>query len=142
MQSLQNTLNKLVKDSGIEGGLALNNLRKRWVQIVGQPISVHTYPDLVKGSYLTIIVDTPQWIHHLSFYKDDIVLKLKPFGITGIRFRRGSIPITEEVKKKTREANLTEEDLQYIENTVGSLKDDELKESFRKLIQHGLTKKS
>ncbi len=140
MQPLQNTLKKLVKEAGIEGGVALNKIRIRWVEIVAQPISVHTYPDIVKGSYLTIIVDTPQWMHHLSFYKDDIALKLKPFGIGGVRFRRGNIPVREETEKKAREANLTDDDLQYIENTVNGLKDEELKESFRKLIKHGLTK--
>lgn len=141
MQALQNILHKFVKEAGIEGGVALNNLRRRWVEIVGQPISVHTYPDIVKGSYLTIVVDTPQWMHHLGFYKDDIALKLKPYGIAGIRFRLGRIPVKEEAEKEAEEADLTDEDLQYIENTVGSLKDEELKESFRKLIRHGLIRK-
>lgn len=139
MNSLRNILGKFVKDFGIEGGVTLNIARKRWVSVVGKPVAAHTFPDTVKGGTLTIIVDTPQWMHHLSFYKDDIVSKLKPLGITGVRFRLGRLPVSSP-EKHAAAAELSEEDLRYIENTVHGIEDEELKEKFRTLIRRGLTR--
>jgi len=141
MHTLRNILGKFVKDFGIEGGVTLNNARKRWVSVVGKAVSVHTFPDTVKGGTLTIIVDTPQWMHHLSFYKDEILLKLKPFGITGIRFRIGRLPAVTAEEENAPDAELSEDDLRYIENTVNNIKDEELKDKFRTLITHGLARK-
>ncbi len=141
MQSLHNILNSLVKDYGIEGGITLNKVRSRWVELVGEPVSVHTFPDTIKGRTLTIIVDTPQWMHHLSFFKDEISSKLNPFGIMTVHFRMGKIPLRSDKEKKIAHAELSDTDLQYIENTVGDLKDEELKDTFRKLIKHGLSLK-
>lgn len=140
MHSLRNILSKFVKDAGIEGGLALNNVRRQWEQIVGQTVSAHTSPDIIKGGILTIIVDTPQWMHHLSFYKDDISSKLGPFGIKGIRFRIGRLPVSAAEKEIIADAELSEEDLKYIDNTVRSIKDEELRNKFRNLIRKGLSK--
>lgn len=140
MHSLRSILGKFVKDFGIEGGVTLNNARKRWVSVVGESVSVHTFPDTVKGGILTIIVDTPQWMHHLSFYKDDISSRLKPLGITGVRFRLGRLPVSTAEKESIAHAELSEEDLRYIENTVNNIKDEELKDKFRALITRGLTR--
>jgi hypothetical protein len=140
MNSLRNILGKFAKDIGIDSGVALNQLRKQWINLVGKPIAVHTYPDSVKSGNLSVVVDTPQWIHHLGFYKNEILDKLKPLGVHSIRFRLGRIPeyLNEDVSPEDSE--LSEEDLRYIDNTVSSLKDEELRDTFRTLIRHGLTK--
>ncbi len=140
MQPLKGILRKFVKDFGIEGTVVLNTIKNQWKSIVGQTIAVHTFPDTIKSKILTIIVDTPQWMHHLGFYKEEISQKLKDFEINEIRFRIGRIPGPENEIQEEIESDLTEEDLQYIENTVKNLKDNEIKEKFRKLIRHGLTK--
>jgi hypothetical protein len=140
MQSLQNILKTFVKDHGLEGGLALNGIRKKWEKLVGHAITVHTYPDTIKNKILTLIVDTPQWMHHLSFFKEEIIGKLEHFNVSEIRFKLGRLPETAHEKKKAEEVNLTEDDLRYIENTLKNLKDDDLKEKFRSLIAHGLIK--
>ena len=141
MKSLRNILGKFVKDIGIDSGVALNNLRKQWINLVGKPIAVHTYPDSVKSGNLSIVVDTPQWIHHLGFYKKEILDKLKPLGVNSIRFRLGKIPEYMNEDVSPEDSELSEEDLRYIDNTVKNLKDEELKETFRTLIRHGLTKR-
>jgi len=141
MHSLRNVLGKFVKDFGIDSGVALNSLRKQWTKIVGKAIAVHTYPDSVKSGNLSIVVDTPQWMHHLGFYKSDILEKLKPFSIYSIRFRLGKLPENANEAFSPEDAELSEEDLVYIDNTVRNLKDEELKDKFRTLIRHGLTKR-
>ncbi|RJQ53108.1 MAG: DUF721 domain-containing protein [Nitrospiraceae bacterium] len=140
MQSLHGILKILTKSYGLEGGVALNALRRRWVEVVGQTVSVHTSPDTIKGKVLTLIVDTPQWMHHLSFFKEEITAKLKPYNVSDIRFRIGRLPEETEEAREKEQAGLNEEDKRYIENTLKNLKDEELKEKFRTLIAHGLTK--
>lgn len=138
MQPLRNILGKFVKEFGLEGGVVLNTLRSQWVDIVGQTIALHTSPDIIKAKILTLIVDTPQWMHHLSFFKEEISEKLKPYKVDGIRFRLGKLPETVEEIRNKGEITLSDEDLRYIENTVKNITDEELKGKFRILIRHGL----
>ncbi|MEN8262773.1 MAG: DUF721 domain-containing protein [Nitrospirota bacterium] len=140
MQSLKGILRQFAKDFGIEGTVALKTIKNQWAGIVGQPIAVHTFPDTIKSKILTVIVDTPQWMHHLGFFKGELLQKLDGFDISEIRFRIGRLPETEKAIQEEMESDLTEDELRYIENTVKNLKDEELKEKFRKLITHGLTK--
>ncbi len=140
MESLRKILGQYTKDLGIESGSVLNAIRRKWADIVGPAIAAHTFPDTISSQVLIIIVDTPQWMHHLSFYKEDIYGKLRFCNMQGVRFRLGRLPEKTDSSLSKEEAVLADEDLRFIENTIGNIKDEELKEKFRKLIVHGLTK--
>jgi hypothetical protein len=140
MQNLGSILRKFVKDIHISDGAVLNSLRRKWTEIVGHPVSAHTYPDIIKGKILTIIVDTPQWMHHLSFFKDELSAKLGAFHIESVRFRIGRIPDTAVNAAEERSPCLTDEDAEFIEHTVRPLEDNDLKKKFEKLMTRGLTK--
>jgi len=140
MQPLNKVLGKLIKDVGIEGGVAISSVRSQWERTVGEAIALHTCPDTIKGKVLTIIVDTPQWIHHLSFFKGEIIGKLKRYDIKDVRFRIGRLPESKSKKNIVIETDLSESDLRYLDNTVKTIKDRELQEKFRTLIAHGLKK--
>ncbi len=140
MQSLQGLLKKFAKDFKLEDGVVITALRNKWTDLVGETIAVHTFPDMIKGRQLTLIVDSPQWRHHLDFLKNDICEKIERYGIDKLKFRIGKIPESRGKLSKAVEAEFTEDDLRYIENTIKNVKDEELKETFRKLIAHGLIK--
>jgi len=140
MQSFQSLLKKFAKDFKIEDGVIITALRDKWVDLVGETIAVHTFPDMIKGKELTLIVDSPQWRHHLDFLKKDICDKLERYGINELKFRTGKIPESKGKLSRSVEAKLTEDDLRFIENTIKTVKDEDLKETFRKFIAHGLTK--
>ena len=140
MLPLNKVLGKLIKDVGIESGVAIVALRRQWKRTVGEAIALHAYPDTIKGKVLTIIVDTPQWMHHLSFFKGEISDKLERFDIKEVRFRIGRLPVSKSNKSITIEEDLSESDLRYLDNTVRTIKDKDLQESLRKLISHGLKK--
>ncbi len=140
MQLLNRILKKFIKGLDLESGIALNNLKNQWVNVVGQTIAAHTSPDTIRGKMLIITVDTPQWMHHLSFYKEDISGKLKPYNITKIRFKLGRLSEKVATGRQENNVTLTEEDLRYLKNTLKNIKDEELKEKFRRLITHGLTR--
>jgi len=140
MEHLRKILGEYTKDLGIEGGLVLKAVRGKWADIVGPAVAAHTFPDIITSKVLTIIVDTPQWMHHLSFFKEDISEKLKFCNITGVRFRLGKIPEKTVSLIETEDLELSDEDRRYLENTLRNIEDEELKEKFRALIVHGLTK--
>ncbi len=140
MQHAGNILKKFTKEFGLESGIRLNAIRNQWANIVGQTIAAHTAPDTIKGKILTLTVDTPQWMHHLSFYKEEISIKLKSYDVTGVRFRLGKLPEKTNSWQERENLILTDDDLRYIENTLKNIKDKELKERFRTLLTHGLTK--
>ena len=141
MRSFQSLLKKFNKDFKLEDGVVITALRDKWMSLVGETIAAHTFPDMIKGKELTLIVDSPQWRHHLDFLKNEICEKINRYGIDDLRFRIGKIPESKGKLSKVVEAKLTEEDRRYIENTIKTVKDEELKETFRKLIAHGLTRK-
>ena len=65
--------------------------------------------------------------------------KLKNYGIENIRLKLGRLDEDSVNKFKTANAyQLTEEDSRYIENTIQNLKNDELKEKFRRLLSDAL----
>ncbi len=138
MQPLNKVLDKLIKDVGIEGGVAIAAVRRQWNSIVGDAIASHTCPDTVKGKVLTIIVDTPQWMHHLSFFKGEISEKLDRFDIRDVRFRIGRLPVTKNNNSPEIAKDLSESEMRYLDNTVRTIKDKDLQEKLRKLISHGL----
>ncbi len=141
MQPLHDILKKFVKEQGLEGGAVMKTIGNHWSRIVGETIAAHTSPDIIRGKTLTLIVDSPQWMHHLGFYKEEILKKLQQYNIKEIRFRQGKLPeIKDKVPDEEPDVNLSDDDVRYIENTVRNIDDEELKKSFRKLIAHGLTK--
>ncbi len=142
MQRAGSILKKFLHNYGLETGLTLATIKNQWLKLVGQTIAIHTSPDLIKGNTLFINVDTPQWMHHLSFFKQDLCHKLKPYRITEVRFKLGKLPEAVNISKEVNNVSLSEEDLRYIENTVRSVKDDGLKEKFRILLASTLTLKN
>lgn len=135
MQRVGGILKGFVKDYGLETGLTLVRIKDQWTNLVGQTIASHTLPDIIKGKTIFIIVDTPQWMHHLSFYKQEILEKLKSYKIENIRFKLGRVPERTDVKREISATLFSAEDSQYIEDTIRGIRDDELKEKFRKLLK-------
>lgn len=142
MQSLDKILRKFIKDYGLETGLTLTTIRRQWEKLVGQTIASHTCPEEIKGKIIFVTVDTPQWMHHLGFFKQEMCEKLKPYKVTEVRFKLGRLLKTEDSGEDIKKSiPLTEEDSRYIENTLECIKDSELKEKFRILITDALSHK-
>jgi predicted nucleic acid-binding Zn ribbon protein len=140
MYPLHKILRKIVKSHGLEGGAVLNTLRKKWGSLMGQAIAAHTVPETVRNHILTIVVDTPQWMHHLSFYKEDIVEKLKSYNINGIRFRVGRVEAGTTKPVNTENIELSDDESKYLDSVTKNIRDEELRKQFQSLIAHGLKK--
>jgi len=139
MHSLRSLLERFVKEYRIEGALIIEDIRSKWNSIVGDIINRHTYPESIKNSIITVVVDSPQWLHHLGFYKLQITEKLSHHGIKDIRFRLGKLPA--QRGEKTSSQALSQEDISFIEETVKSIPDNDLKERLRSLLIHAIARR-
>lgn len=142
MQPLNDVLKKFVREHGLEGGAVLNALANQWTGIVGEGIAAHTYPETVRNGTITLIVDSPQWMHHLGFYKQEIIDKLAQYDVKDVRFRHGRLPEKRRaaVREEVQDIELSDDDRTYIDNTLKNVDDEELKKTFEKLISHGLAR--
>lgn len=138
MQHLNTILRQLAKEYGIEGGEALNSLRRRWFSLVGKAVAAHTFPEALKNRVLTVVVDTPQWMHHLSFFKQDISDRIASPEVREIRFRIGRIKQKAGEQPGTDSVKLSDRDMRYIEGIVQDIPDEDLRLKFRSLMMHGL----
>lgn len=139
MHRVGGILRRFISEYGLESGLTLEKIKNHWLKLVGRTIAEHTSPNDIKGKTIFILVDTPQWMHHLSFYKDEIIEKLMSYNINDVRFRLGRLPEETDFRAEKNNILLSEEDSQYIENAVSGLKDDELREKMRLLFTRALT---
>ncbi|MBI4843493.1 MAG: DUF721 domain-containing protein [Nitrospirae bacterium] len=140
MHSLSALLKKYFKESGLESGLLLNRLNKEWPEIVGKAVSEHSYPETLRNGTLVLSVDSPQWMHHLGFYKNEICLKLSAYNIHDIRFKLGSLAPPASKVVSGIPHGISNEDMEYIESILKDITDPELKEKFRSLIAKGLAR--
>ncbi len=140
MEPIGIIFNRIAKDIGLESGRKIHSIRKQWSELVGKTIATHTYPETIRGDVLILMVETPQWMHHLTFYKEKITLKLDVFGIKKVNFRLGKLPDSCNSLHEDKELLLTEDDRKYIDETLKDIKDEDIKDKLRSLLIHGLTK--
>jgi len=140
MHPLNSILRKFIKDFDLTGGLKLSKIKNHWRNIVGNTIASHTCPYILRDGILTLTVDTPQWMYHLGFFKEEIKDKLKEYNVHEVRFTMGKLPDSPEDETETGTIEISESDKRYINNTLRSIKDKELKERLRGLLIHAVTK--
>lgn len=146
MKAVGPLLSNIFKDLGIEERLKLFFLQQEWSKIFGEPLSLHTYPYELNKGELTINVDSNVWLSQLKFFSKDIVKKLQNYGVDSIRFRFGKIYKKNSIKKIEIKPSyrkvLPEKEIEWIENTLSAIKDKELKDNIKRVIEISLIKKS
>ena len=140
MHPLNSILGKFIKDFDLSGGIKLSEIKDHWRIIVGHTIASHTCPYILKDGVLTLIVDTPQWMHHLGFFKEEIKDKLKEYNVHEVRFSLGKLPEKPVNETETWIIEISDSDERYINNTLKVINDKELKERLRALLIHAVTK--
>ena len=144
MQRAYFTLRPLIKDLGIDEPFKLERLKDSWQEVVGESLSKHISPAFLKNGELLIYVDAPVWLQQLKFLKPDILKKLAPFNIDSVRFKIGKIEKSRP--KKTKESPFTitplsKDDKDFIEEQCSSIEDDDLRQTLKTVMEHGLTNK-
>ncbi|GBD98552.1 hypothetical protein BMS3Abin07_00572 [bacterium BMS3Abin07] len=139
MERISKAFNEILGELGIGKAVTVEILRNRWEEIIGETISLHTYPFSCNNGQLLINVDSPEWLHELQYHQETILSRLRAFDIDSVRFRLGRIirrtvhtPPAHNIK------DLTERDKVYAKDTVSNIKDPALKEKIKKAIEKSL----
>jgi len=139
MKRAETVLGPMLKQLGIENGVRLERIRNDWPDIFEKSISSHIFPATLKEGELLLHVESPAWMHQLTYYKKEIIRKLSSYAITDVRFRLGSIA----KKKQKQEAQkpmrtLSSEEVSFAASVVADIRNEELKDSIRKAIEKSL----
>lgn len=126
--------------------MRLESLKSEWGRIFGDPLSIHTSPVEIRDGELLIHVDSPAWLNQLKFFREDMLTKLRPYGIKDLRFKKGSVyhrnpASTGQEKTAPPRRELTDQELRWIEENIPELPDEELRNQIRKTMERALGRK-
>ncbi|HTR44183.1 MAG TPA: DUF721 domain-containing protein [Thermodesulfovibrionales bacterium] len=143
MKRIGSLISPLVKSLGIEGALRLEGIRGEWAVLFGEPLSLHMSPVSLRNDELLIAVDSPVWLQQISFYRKDIIEKLRPFHVAEVRFRLGKIRQTKDFREKPAsppaKKALDKNTLRFIEQTLSGIEDDALRKSIGDLMERAFS---
>lgn len=129
------------KGLGLEDAIRLEQIKKEWAGIVGDPLSVHICPAGLKNGELLINADSPAWLQQVTFFKSEIIRKLTSFSVKEVRFRLGRIISNKPERVRPEQLQkryLSSEEKSYIEDAVSVIKDPELRECIKKTVEKSM----
>ncbi len=139
MERASSLLGPLVDRLGIAEGVLLARLRSDWRGIFDEPLSLHMWPSKYSGGTLLLNVDSPLWVHQLSYHKSAILKKLAVYGIRDIRFRAGKISNRKQPVPDGRALRgLSEDDIAFISGLVSGIDDEALREAIQAAVSRSL----
>ena len=81
MKTLQQAINKLIKDLGIENKVLENQVLNVWSIVVGKRIAEISKAEKIKNKILIVKVSNSSWRNELLYHKKNIIDKLnRKFG--------------------------------------------------------------
>lgn len=137
MKRADSLLKPLVRDLGIEDGIRLSQIKRHWYTLFHKPLSHHMSPSFLSGNELLLTVDSPVWLQELKFYQGDIITKLALYEVKTVRFRLGRVNAAENAetgREGGKAKPLTAHDRSFIEDTVSTIEDEELREVVKKAM--------
>lgn len=149
MRKIGSLLTGIATNLGLDDAIRLQRIREHWNELFGHPLALRARPRSVFESVLHMQVDSPLWLQQISYYEKEILEKLKPFGITGLRLTTGkSAPVPPTPDNSARppagapdREPLTEAEITIIEKTVEPLKDESLMEISRSIMRQAIRRK-
>jgi len=148
MKHISTIILPVCEDLGLEEKLTLREIEAKWHIMFSSPLSLHACPiDLKKGE-LTINVDSPAWLQQLKYMQVMIIQKLCEYRVKSIKLRIGKVKKTQK-QDSTEGFNtskpkfiLPEKDMQWIDNSLSTITDSEIKESVKKAVEKSLIYKN
>jgi hypothetical protein len=146
VKKLDSLLAPVIKNLEIEDGVRFAGIRKNWQLLFKRPLTYHAAPSVLSEGELVLNVDSPAWLQELKFFTGDIIKKLSPFGVRTIRLRLGKVSSNlkesisvEEGARRAAPVQFTPEEIEYIQQTVSGIYDDELRGTIRAAIEKAIS---
>ncbi|MBI3606023.1 MAG: DUF721 domain-containing protein [Nitrospirae bacterium] len=159
-------LKPLLKKYGLEAQMQVYTLIDRWEKIAGHQIASHTLPYQLKFKKLYLYVDSSVWMNHLNYLREELKGKInREMGepiVKEISLKIGPVEKNKEVEEEARpvrpvdrlrgticprpiqspegeqsEKALSREEIEQIEQYVGTLEEKDLREQVKKFFIRG-----
>lgn len=141
-------LKRMSHELGLEKEMGLYRLKQAWPKLVGDTIAAHTAPQKMKFKTLTLLVDSPVWMHELTFLKTALIEKINgSLGagtIQTLLLKVGTLPVQKALKSKRSRReykSLTDEDRDFIAEQLSGVLDLQLKEVIQRAMARHLSSK-
>lgn len=140
-------LKDILRKYGLEPQIRFFQLIDRWDQVVGSQVAGHTRPASLKFRKLTLHVDSSAWMNQLNYLKEELIGKInRELGENWVKevylkigpVEKSGVRPEEPEEEKRGEATLSKEDKALIEKWSTEIKDAELREKLRHLMEADL----
>lgn len=146
VEKLSQTLQRLLTSRGLAGRLGIYRIIGHWNGVVGAAIARHAQPCFIRGKKLTVQVDSPVWMQQLSLLKSELIDKLnKGLGAEAVQEIKLTLGAIESRAGRAEKVPplppLSEEDREFIARYTDVIREPDIRESFRKLMETDLRNK-
>ncbi|NLA41157.1 MAG: DUF721 domain-containing protein [Smithella sp.] len=147
LQPVGDILLAAMKKRGLAGKLEENSLFKLWPKAVGAKIAAQTCPDGWRAGILFVKTTSSVWVQQLHFMKEDIRKKINELaGKTAVReihFTVGYSPVRKSAGRRALPSGLVlkERDKRIIAECTAALKDRELAEIVKRVMQTEISRR-
>ncbi len=144
MERAESLLTPLLKRLGIDEDVRLIRIRNDWHRIFDKPLSLHMSPSRLLEGELLLNVDSPIWMQQLNFCRNEILCKLKKYGVRNLRLRVGKVSwktkdLEDPGPLKIKE--LPAEEVTFLDGLVSGVGDNELKDAIRNAAERSFRAK-
>lgn len=147
LERMSSALGALLRARGMQARLSEYHILGRWERTVGPAIASHAHPMSLRGTKLFLAVDSPAWMQQLSLLRPEIIEKLnRVLGkdkVKEIVLNLGDVPgaVRRSDQPEPVRRELTSEERQKIEGFVGEVRDDEVRQAIRRVIEKDFLRK-
>jgi hypothetical protein len=135
LKRAESALEPLIRELGLESALRLHIIGSRWGSLFPGSVSLHSAPSMLKDGELLVNVDSPAWLHEISYHRAGIIVKLRSLGVKDIRLRLGRVGKAPRAVPSSPEKRLPEKDSPFVDEVVSGIKDPELRASIRGALE-------
>jgi len=146
LERLSSTLGSLLKARGMLARLSEYRILGQWEKTVGPVVASHARPRTVRAGRLYLTVDSPAWMQQLSLLKPEIIEKVNQGlgrqAIKDLALDLGEIgPVGKQARSSRPRGELGPEERGKIEAYLAEVRDPEVKEALRRLIEKDFLRK-
>lgn len=149
LERLSYTLGGILRTRGMQGRLSEFRIFGQWEKTVGGLIAQHASPQSLRGERLYLAVDSPAWMQQLSLLKPMIIGKVNAAlgkeAVKNITLNIGEVqPVRSPASRPVQVAGpseLTKEECARVEETVAGVRDPDVRQALRRLIEKDLLSK-
>jgi hypothetical protein len=145
VRKIDSLIAQYIKEFGIQENVRLNEIKKVWCRLFSKPLSDHMAPSRLSAGEILVNVDSPAWLQQLKFFTEEILKKLRPYGVKTVRFRLGNVSMKLQSKtgrNKKQQRALSDQEIIYINETVSPVEDTELSDYIVRAMQKSFSVRS